>query len=347
MNGGRLVPDASFVIYQPYFSTLNMNAKTIVVGFLIGAALIGGAFFLTNKTATQIAQQPLSAEGVAKVNELLTRDTDRDGLMDWEEELWQTDSTKSDTDSDGAPDGEEIRLKRNPIVPGPNDPLDEEAIREKVNEPLPLEEQTRTAEFSRSFFNNYLNARREFGGKLPPNALEFLISDSLTDLPNEPERSSFTEQDLTVSLGGAEDLRRYGNELAEAIATSSPADLEDAGEIIARAIAKESEEELVLLAPHLAAYERFIASLLALPVPKEALRTHLELVNTVEGARRGLAGIKALFSDPLSAFPSLILFQESGKKLQTAFRAVQAVFIREKIRFSPEESGYLIEQIEV
>lgn len=323
------------------------HAKKIIIGLTIGGALIGGALFLARKETTVTARQPLSAEGVAKVNELLAKDTDRDGLMDWEEELWQTDSTASDTDNDGTPDGEEIRLKRNPLAAGPNDPLDEETIRAKVNEPLPPEEKTRTAEFSRAFFNRYLDARREFGGKLPPNALESLLAHSLTDLPTESEATPWSAKDLTVSDGGAEDLRRYGNELAEAIATSSPPDLEDAGEIISRAISKESEEELVLLAPHLAAYERFIALLRSLPVPKEAVRAHLELLNAVEGARQGLSGVRALWSDPLNALPSLELFQESAQKLQMAFRAIQATFIREKVRFSPEESGYLLEQIEV
>ena len=53
----------------------------------------------------------------------LDKDTDGDGLKDWEELLWKTDPNKMDTDGDGTPDGEEINLGRNPLKAGPNDKI--------------------------------------------------------------------------------------------------------------------------------------------------------------------------------------------------------------------------------
>jgi hypothetical protein len=56
-------------------------------------------------------------------------DSDSDGLKDWEENLYRTDPHKPDTDGDETPDGEEIKLGRDPTKKGPNDKL---AIQEKV-----------------------------------------------------------------------------------------------------------------------------------------------------------------------------------------------------------------------
>ncbi|TSC58561.1 MAG: hypothetical protein Greene041679_94 [Parcubacteria group bacterium Greene0416_79] len=318
------------------------RGKKILAGLVLGAALIGLALFVAQRGATEtVRQEGLTAERVAKVNELLTRDVDRDSLMDWEEELWSTDSANADTDGDGTPDGEEIRLGKNPLVAGPNDPLDQETIRTKVNEPKP-EDETRTAEFSRAFFNRYLALRREAGGRLPSDALESLVSGALSDLPETTEAEASAKEDITVSGTGREALRAYGNALGKAITAHSTTTLEDAAEIISRAIETESEEELELLSPHLAAYQRLIAEIRALRAPEEAADAHRAILSGLEAARAGLAGIKALFTDPLNVLPSLKRFEESGEKIQAAFRALQAVFLREKIRFSPEESGYLI-----
>ncbi|OGN17163.1 MAG: hypothetical protein A3C88_00710 [Candidatus Yanofskybacteria bacterium RIFCSPHIGHO2_02_FULL_50_12] len=53
------------------------------------------------------------------------QDPDRDGLSNNEESLWNTDPTNPDTDRDGFKDGEEVDSGHNPLVPGPNDSLNE------------------------------------------------------------------------------------------------------------------------------------------------------------------------------------------------------------------------------
>ena len=58
------------------------------------------------------------------------KDTDNDGLKDWEEELYGTDPLNNDTDGDGYLDGEEVESGHNPLVKGPND--------KQVFFPLPL-----------------------------------------------------------------------------------------------------------------------------------------------------------------------------------------------------------------
>ncbi len=51
------------------------------------------------------------------------KDSDNDGLKDWEEALWKTDPQNQDSDGDGTPDGKEVAEGRNPAVPGPDDSL--------------------------------------------------------------------------------------------------------------------------------------------------------------------------------------------------------------------------------
>lgn len=50
-------------------------------------------------------------------------DPDGDGLTNADESYWDTDFQNPDTDGDGTPDGEEVKLKRNPAIPAPDDNL--------------------------------------------------------------------------------------------------------------------------------------------------------------------------------------------------------------------------------
>lgn len=51
------------------------------------------------------------------------KDSDGDGLKDWEEDLYKTDIYNPDTDGDGFLDGEEINSGHNPTVKGPGDKI--------------------------------------------------------------------------------------------------------------------------------------------------------------------------------------------------------------------------------
>lgn len=81
---------------------------TIIIGIIL---LIGGVVFVFGPKA----HQPLAE------NE--NKDSDNDGLRDWEEELFHTDPYNPDTDGDGYLDGEEVDSGHNPLVKSPGDKL--------------------------------------------------------------------------------------------------------------------------------------------------------------------------------------------------------------------------------
>jgi len=68
--------------------------------------------------------------GNEAVVESQNKDSDNDGLKDWQEDLYKTDSNNPDTDGDGYLDGEEINSSHNPLVKAPGD--------EQMFYPLPI-----------------------------------------------------------------------------------------------------------------------------------------------------------------------------------------------------------------
>ena len=90
--------------------------------------IIGGIVFVW-KYATKESLLGIKFEKRAEES---LKDSDNDGLKDWEEELFHTDLFNPDTDGDGYLDGEEVDSGHNPLVKAPGDKL--------VFYPLPLGE---------------------------------------------------------------------------------------------------------------------------------------------------------------------------------------------------------------
>jgi hypothetical protein len=61
------------------------------------------------------SQQALTENGANQANDLKNKDTDGDGLSDWDElNIYQTSPYLEDSDSDGIKDGDEVKAGKNP-----------------------------------------------------------------------------------------------------------------------------------------------------------------------------------------------------------------------------------------
>lgn len=90
--------------------------------------IIGGYLVLESKTGSASISQILgqSKEKITACSpepNNKKKDSDNDGLNDWEEAAWKTDSCRPDTDGDGYLDGEEVSSGYDPLKPAPGDEL--------------------------------------------------------------------------------------------------------------------------------------------------------------------------------------------------------------------------------
>lgn len=98
------------------FKKLPIATILIATIFAIGLILFIGTY------AKKSAFSQITSLGGREITiEDQNRDSDNDGLKDWEENLYKTDSLNPDTDVDGYLDGEEINSGHNPLIKGPND----------------------------------------------------------------------------------------------------------------------------------------------------------------------------------------------------------------------------------
>ncbi len=131
-----------------------MNNKIPLISIILGITLIiGGGIFVWKYSG----EQALFGQNELKQN---FKDSDNDGLMDWEEQLYGTDLNNPDTDGDGYLDGEEVDSGHNPLVEAPGDRL--------VFYPLPLGEKYNvtkkvlTDEAISELFNSYITQKGQY-----------------------------------------------------------------------------------------------------------------------------------------------------------------------------------------
>lgn len=101
-------------------------------------------------------------------------DSDNDGLSDWEESVYGTNSSNPDSDDDGYLDGEEILSNHNPLKKGPDDLMNLKRTHKKPDKT------TATENLSKIVITNYLKTIRDQGHQdTSPEQLSQMITQSL------------------------------------------------------------------------------------------------------------------------------------------------------------------------
>lgn len=82
---------------------------------LVGGLILGMRYVWLHRNTLRLTPQQKALHDSSQkisVGELIGRDTDSDGISDWEEALWGTDPQKVDTDGNGKTDKEEIDVRK-------------------------------------------------------------------------------------------------------------------------------------------------------------------------------------------------------------------------------------------
>lgn len=266
--------------------------------------------------------------------QLVEKDSDGDGLKDWEEALWGTDPNNPDTDGDGAEDGEEIKLGRNPKIKGPNDELSDEEKR-AVSETGT--DTTATGAFSRGFFASFMTLKES--GDLTPENIQKL-SDSIVENFTTTDASGFTANDLKISIDNSPaNLKKYGNDMGAIFEEYLKLKLPDELTIVAGAISSGNREELQKLDQVILANKKLIEKHLAVDVPQKTSALHLKLVNHYQTITVAIESMKKMIDDPLTGTIAISRYKKELTPLNNTMTELKNFFINNNVSFGQTESG--------
>jgi hypothetical protein len=296
-------------------------------------------------------------EIIAKKIELINKDTDGDRLMDWEEILWKTDINNIDTDGDGTTDGDEVKLKRDPAKPNtakineePTDKISEKIVQSLINSPK--EETiklTSTEKISRELFLQFLISQNQ-NGIITTDDADLIIKKSFSALP-QINFKIYTRNEISNNIvnNDSENLKKYGNDIAQIILINLRNLTEDITNIVEDASNIESsnynpddiKEIFKRFDPIIIKNKTSIDSLLTINVPEYFITEHLKLVNSFQEIYESLDLMKKSYTDSIILVILKNNYSKSVLKLSdNIFELAQKIYSKEIIFDSEQDYGH-------
>jgi hypothetical protein len=320
---------------------LYLPSKKIWVALFLVVILFVVVFLIPDKDRVGNSQEDKLSKIVSKDNlkRVATKDSDNDGLTDWEEVLWKTDINNPDTDGDGTMDGEEVRLKRDPNLAGPDDLLPNGTLGVKTGVVGEDEELTTTERFGRELFSGYielLDSKRYKGreAELLYNLLEQNVSGVVgpIDIYEVADIKTFSSKNTIV-------IRDYGNSIVTNLLEG--AEINEIPIIVAL-LETESQEDKVKLQEVIDLNKKILEKNLNLPAPKDAEELHLAFINTHNEVIESLVKISKISVDPLLSVVGIGEYSEATSKFNEVIADFREYFSSKRIIFSKNEPGFIL-----
>jgi len=268
----------------------------------------------------------------------LDKDTDGDGLKDWEELLWKTDPNKADTDGDGTSDNEEITLNRNPLKAGSSDKIsDKEDIVAQEKAVADSKQNTMTAIYARKFMSDYLTLKTQ-KGELTEEDKQNLVVKTMEGIKPPDMVDKYKISDLNISKDILEEsIKEYALGMKSVfIDTKMPTMSElDIFTVLLKSIKEENFKNIEISEKALNEYivlNKELAKIILLPdVPENLSKNHLEVVNGFNNLAFSVENMAVAETDPVRAMVGQRLYTEQKLRIYNAMKNIEEIFNKYEI----------------
>lgn len=297
------------------FSILKyFSQKKIIYSLLFILVFIGSIFMLFSFNSPIVStvsfERNTANEAEEAFNAIVFKDSDEDGLKDWEETLWKTDPQNPDSDNDGTTDGEEVRLNRDPMKPAPNDGL----------EKLEIKKQESINSFTDSILKDTLSAYKlmQQPGVSNTQLLEKINKDLAQKIRTQvynPDIPTYKIEDILTTEDNSENsIKKYKDQLRTM--GEKYADVYESELIVIRkALSINDSKELKKLNKAIETYRNIIKDLLTITVPSNLAQTHLNILNTYSVLIDSVGKMREVLQDPVIGIAGILQYQRSSKNL--------------------------------
>ncbi|TSC54740.1 MAG: hypothetical protein LiPW30_206 [Parcubacteria group bacterium LiPW_30] len=288
---------------------------------LVGASILGISIIVLslfsryedNKSpiinTTEEEQSVLVINGGAdssSVADLINKDSDKDGLKDWEEALYGTDPEKQDSNDNGITDSIEVRKQNDSKVP----------TKENINT---------TDQFGQQFFVavSALKNTGQLSAQSIKNATETIYS----NVKQEKISPSYTMNDISVLKNASDaEILAYGKTLGAVIQKYSKYNLGQELPLISTALETGDKTLPKKLIPYIDAYTNITKETLKIPVPDKIATIHLDLINSYKGTADSLKIAGKIFEDPLLSMQGINQYLSFSNKIIETAKTLEIYF---------------------
>lgn len=320
----------------------NLPHKNLYISGLVALGVIGvgvsvqyAPSFFANRVEKK--ESVLAVSHATKNSTIDTRDSDADGLPDWEEALYGSDSHKTDTDGDGTSDNDEVKAGRNPIIAN-TAPTDK-----PVNDLLSV---VQDPTFSSSTAN-FTDAQKAFLVKFLTAAGQDIRETTYRDLISKFDATKFKPNrqliDLNITADNSDaDFKRFVNDFGSVILRYKTASAPRSEVDILNDYANTQNPALLQdLQLNIIGYSNFARELRTVSVPSGIAKSYLSLVSGYEGMALGLSGLRQIKENPVDATGGYEGYMMYQTQVADGYAAIVTEIQKRNIIFSTTDTGYM------
>ena len=315
----------------------SLRTLRLVSASALALLMVAGTYLATGPNPFfgigRIAEAQTSEE---LLREYASKDTDTDGLPDWQEALYGTDPTNRESFQAGISDGEAVAqglIEPKVAVRPDNELTDLEDIPGVVAPPSSL-----TDQFARTLLSKYLLNRQE----TPPTQEELLafIQGAVADLnENASVEARYTQSDLVAGGSGADAVAAYAA-AAESVFVRIAVPVEKNELFYFSDAVRGETTALKEISSISETYAAIAAGLMEVPVPAEARQAHLAIANAIYRLSVTSADMAAMENDPLRALLGISMHSRHSQEWVAAFANMSAVFKATRVTVPESAAGY-------
>ena len=247
------------------------------------------------------------------IGDLLNKDTDKDGILDWEEPLWGLDPTKTET-TPGVPDSSVIKKLR--AEQGTNTGETSGDYAENLTE---------TDKFSRELFSTIASLNQS--GAMDQATAEKIGNDLMEKMKNSASGKVFTLLDIkTTSDNSVTSIKKYVSSV-DALNSNLEKKYPLQGnviDILEKFIIDENNVDVNVLKeldPNIKQAQEGISGMLKISVPSELAQVHLDVINATERAMENLSDLQLFDTDPVLSMRGISKYEENNNLYTLSFEA--------------------------
>ena len=304
--------------------------RKIVPVFIVCLIVLGGLFVLLeykNQAKTINNSGVVSVTDQRIIDSIANKDTDGDGLKDWEEALWQTDPNNPDTNGNGIKDGAEIAANRD--LPASTTPKTARQL-------------TASDQFSRDLFTRYVTIKQTGSGDPADyNNYAGIVQSYIDQEAATMSAKIYGASDFKIIKDETPvDIRNYGNAIGALFIDYSAPKFENELIVLQRAIDNNNPLELDKLDANILAYQKGRSALLKMTVPSIFSPDHIALTNAISTIALGIESMKLSFSNPIKAAAGLQSYPDAADSFYPLLISIRDGLVASGVSFAQTESGY-------
>lgn len=308
--------------------------KKLIIAVLFAVVIITVVFVVSKKSSVMITIQSEQNELEKKIL-ALQKDTDGDGLMDWEEELIGTDPYNPDSDGDGISDGE---ILKNELA---GERILSQISGDNTYRAIETNGSNLTESVSKNLFSNLLIAKQNSEEFDQEGAINDVLS-SITTI----EDDFYSQVDIVIiPYDDIEILHSFGNTFIQRILLYPRIGIEEILLLFQDILDSNNNISIQEMKNQSELYKNLAKDLVSLPVPSILNLSYLDLVNAYYTTSIGLSQMSNIHTDALRSISGFTLYQESLEVTLKSLIQIADTLKKEGVIFSIEDEGFVLQSI--